>query len=365
MIKLVFVGDIMPGGVLSEIDNNYISQDICEYLQQGNLRIGTLETAIGNNPTFYEEKMKRQADVIYAKDEDLKKLKDLHIDIVSLANNHFFDLGPNGAVHTIKLLDNLGIKHIGAGKNIFEAAKPVIETIEGKTIAFLGFCDWKEETVGWCPIATETTPGVNPMFDDYVVEEIKKNKLLYDYVVVMPHWGVEHTYNVTNSVFELAKIMIKAGADLIIGSHPHRVQPIVHHKNSIIAYSLGNFLFPDRLITSPRSTYYPDTTFTLSSFPITYDYPYVDRTTYKIWKPLARIGMIAITTIGSDKMSSEYRLVELNKENYLFLSEKQNSIKRHLNFNYFLLKYTPYKFSMLFIRVVNSLKYRVKKICHK
>ena len=99
MIKIAAVGDIMPGGILSGINTDYVSQEVLEVLQDADIRVGTLETAIGNEPIFNDEKMKRKGDVIYAKDEDLKKLKQLDFDIVSLANNHYFDLGDEGAFH--------------------------------------------------------------------------------------------------------------------------------------------------------------------------------------------------------------------------------------------------------------------------
>ncbi len=319
MITIAAVGDIMPGGILAGIDDGYASKEVFDVLNKADIRVGTLETAIGDEPTFYEEKMKRMADVIYAKDHDVVKLQQLSIDIVSLANNHFFDLGPKGAEHTIQLLDEMGIKHIGAGKNLEEAQRPVVETINGKKVTFLAFCDWRNETVGWCPFASEESAGVNPMNDDYVVKEIKKYKSQSDYVVVMPHWGIEHTWTTTNHVYSLAKTMIKAGADLILGSHPHRVQPIVNCKNASVAYSMGNFLFPDRLITKPRSTYYSETPIDLSSLPVTDAYPYVEQITYKKWKPLARVGMIVNTELSENTVNSSYKLTLMGEDGVLTL----------------------------------------------
>ena len=86
MIEIIGVGDIMPGGVLSGIEQGYCSDDVLELLQCGDIRVGTLETAVGNAPTFSEEKMSRKKDVIYTLDKDLHKLKQLNIDVVSLAN---------------------------------------------------------------------------------------------------------------------------------------------------------------------------------------------------------------------------------------------------------------------------------------
>lgn len=335
------VGDIMPGGILAGVDEGYVSKEVLSFLKNADIRVGTLETAIGDEPNFYEEKMKRLADVIYAKDRDLIKLKHLSIDIVSLANNHFFDLGPEGALHTIQLLDQLGIKHIGAGRNIKEASAPVIINKDGVSVAFLAFCDWRSETVGWCPFATDDKIGVNPMYDNHVVAEIKKYKAQCDYVVVMPHWGIEHTWVTTTHVYRLARKMMKAGADLILGSHPHRVQPIVNYKQASVAYSMGNFLFPDRLLVKPRSTYYPEKPIDLTTLPVTDAYPYVEELTYKKWKPLARIGMVVRTSLDRGKACSFYTLTIEDEKGVVSVSDDEHTdsiLKKNARF----LKYSPY-----------------------
>lgn len=333
------MGDIMPGGILAGVKSGFISQEVLELLQGADIRVGTLETAIGNEPNFTEEKMKRKGDVIYAKDEDLNKLKQLDINIVSLANNHFFDLGLSGARHTIQLLDELEIKHIGAGNNIQEASAPVVIKIDGKTIAFLAFCDW--QNTGWCPFASDTNPGINPMNDDHVFSEIKKYKKQNDYVVVLTHWGKEHTWVTTPRVYRLTKKMKNAGADLILGSHPHRVQPVINYKKTSVAYSMGNFLFPDRLITKPRSTYYPEKPIALSSLPVTDGYPYVECVTYKKWKSLGRVGMIVVSEFGSKNPCSSYKLTRESEDGIISLynEKKIDSILRKRER---LMRYYPY-----------------------
>ena len=100
MIKIIGVGDIMPGGLLHGSKSPFISDKVMAYLALGDIRVGTLECAIGNSPDFIEEKMNKYGDVIYAPDEDLKRLKEMNINLVSLANNHFFDLKASGAFHT-------------------------------------------------------------------------------------------------------------------------------------------------------------------------------------------------------------------------------------------------------------------------
>lgn len=341
-MRIAAVGDIMPGGVWCGKEGRFVSDEILEELRKADIRVGTLETAIGDAPSFYDEKMSRRADVIYAMDDDLKRLKELDINIVSLANNHFFDLGPEGATHTIQLLDELGIKHCGAGKNIKEAGEPVIVEHEGKTIAFLAFCDWRDETVGWCPFATEDEPGVNPMFDDYVVEQIGKCKQQYDFVAVIPHWGREHTFITTRHVYRLAKKMLKAGADMIFGGHTHRIQPVVRNRKTVTAYSMGNFFFPDRLIVKPRSTYYPKDPIDIQSLPVTDRYPFVEQTTLKKWKPLARIGEIVNVKLGNGWVSASTSCVRLNDNNILELYALPTRIKLILGWQKVWLRYLPY-----------------------
>lgn len=362
MIRIIGVGDIMPGGVLNKTNKSYVSKDILEILSSGDIRVGTLETAIGNEPSFYIEKMKRKADVIYAEDEDLKRLVELNINVVSLANNHFFDLGPEGAQHTIDLLDKLGIKHCGGGKDIEEASKPVVEIIDNKTIAFLAFCDWRDETTGWCPFATASAPGVNPMYDEYVVQQIQKYKSLYDYVVVIPHWGVEYRVAPTKDVYSLAKRMVNAGADLILGGHTHCVQPTWKYKGKQIVFSMGNFLFPDRLITKPRSTYYSPEHIDLSTLPVTDGYPYVEEVTYKIWKPIARYGMVVAVDLFKNKSKLTHSFTHLTSDNYIELQKKELDFEKKLNVVSIIINSGFYLVFNYFISVKSALVIKIKKL---
>ena len=357
-MTIIAVGDIMPGGLLSGVNEGYVSDDIINLLSSADLRVGTLETAVGNEPFFYEEKMRRRADVIYVKEADLLKLQQLHINIVSLANNHYFDLGPKGALRTIELLDKLGIKHIGAGKNLEEASKPVVIENNGKTVAFLAFCDWRENNVGWCPFATETEPGICPMYEDFLLEQICRNKKKYDYVVVIPHWGKEYESSPALYQYKLVKKMIKSGASLILGGHTHTIQPIVSNKHYGVAFSMGNFLFPDRLLNTPRSTWYPDSDLDVSSLPVTNGYPYyVDGPTLKLWKPIARRGLIVIASLDFNKNAISMYCKESNIDQGQFLSISDSRLK--FPFFAFLFKSKLYPLYCFLIRVKKSLKSRL------
>jgi len=309
-MKIIAVGDMMPGGVLNRREDEYVCDEIRTLLRSADLRVGTLETAIGNEPTFSNEKMSRRADVIYAEDEDLERIVSLDINIVSLANNHFFDLGEDGARHTIEMLDKLGIKHCGAGMNLPEAAAPAVVEISGRTYAFIGCCDWREKTVGWCPMATNDNPGVNPMTEDNILPQIRACKKRYDFVVVMPHWGIEYQYTPSLEQYSLAKKMIAAGADIIIGGHTHCIQPTCNVSKKPVVFSHGNFLFPDRLIVAPRSTYYTPEKVNFDTIPVTFDYPYVETLTLKRWGEVGRVGQVTEFSLDDE--------VFTHKEYYIF-----------------------------------------------
>ena len=359
MTKIIAVGDIMPGGLLNKTKHQFLSDGIKEVLHSGDIRIGTLETAIGNEPAFYDEKMKRHRDVIYAEDQDLLRLKEMNIDVLSLANNHFFDLGPSGAAHTIDLLDKLRILHCGAGRNIEEAQKPAVVYHEGKSYAFLGFCDNQPNTTGWCPIATSEKPGINPLYENHVCQQIRNNKERYDFVIVLPHWGIEHTVHTTSSMYSLGRKMISAGADAVLGSHPHHVQPVEYYHKSTIAYSMGNFLFPDRLITTPRSTYYPVEPIDIHQLPVSYSYPYnVKEPTLKIWKSEARIGMMLSLTIGQ---KAKCHFTQLNQKQTVDLFNNSHSLSFKLHFLSFLMSTNLYTIYYFFYKCFRRLYLNIKK----
>lgn len=351
-MKLIAVGDVMPGGILNSSEKIGVSKDIQEALCSADLVVATLETAVGNEPSFYDEKMKRLGDVIYVEDNDLVRLKKLNVGVVSLANNHFFDLGINGARHTIDLLDQMGIKHCGAGMNLAEASKPVVIENGGESFAFLAFCDWREEHVGWCPFASENAPGVNPMDEDYVLAEIRKYARLYDHIIVVPHWGKEYSLWPKPEIVSLSKKMLNAGATLVLGGHTHCVQPILKQKNKAVAYSMGNFLFPDRLITKPRSTYYPHPSLDISKLPQTDGYPYVEEPTFKRWKSIARYGMMVSIVLNKKECSIDYTYTNLTNDNDVVKSDLPVKLKKKLFCAVFFLR-SPFYSNIFYIK--NSL----------
>ncbi|MBQ5660818.1 MAG: CapA family protein [Lachnospiraceae bacterium] len=168
-------------------------------------------------------------------------MNEMGIDIVTLANNHILDFGPHGITDSIAALKEAGIKYVGAGEDLEEAKKLEIIEVGGRKIGFLGTSRVYMAT-SWA--AGENHPGVFSTYDPTLpVEEIKKADELVDYLVVYVHWGVERETTPKEYQRVMGRQYIDAGADIVIGSHPHVLQPLEYYNDKPIMFSMGNFVF--------------------------------------------------------------------------------------------------------------------------
>ena len=168
-------------------------------------------------------------------------LSDLSVDIVTLANNHMLDLGRRPLTQTLNTLDGAGIAHVGAGENLEEAKALKTFEVNGRTIGFLGASRVIPE-YSWN--ASSSTSGLFTTYDaSALVEQIKKAGESCDFTVVYVHWGVERSTQPEEYQRTLAKQYIDAGADAVIGAHPHVLQGIEYYQGKPVFYSLGNFIF--------------------------------------------------------------------------------------------------------------------------
>lgn len=171
----------------------------------------------------------------------LHLMNEMGIDIVTLANNHILDFGPEGITDSIAALNEAGIKYVGAGEDLEEAKKLEIMEVGGRTIGFLGMSRVYMDA-SWA--AGVNHPGVFSTYDPALpLEEIKKADELVDYLVVYVHWGVERETTPKEYQRVMGQQYIDAGADIVIGSHPHVLQPLEYYKDKPIMYSMGNFVF--------------------------------------------------------------------------------------------------------------------------
>lgn len=173
--------------------------------------------------------------------EKVHILWQMGIDGVSLANNHALDYGTEALLDSCQVLDNAGILRTGAGADLDEAKKAVIIERSGKKIAVIGatrvipVSDWA---------AGASHPGMLATYDPTVLlEEIRRLRQENDYVIVYVHWGIERDEKPQEYQRTLGQQYIDAGADLVIGAHPHVLQGLEYYKGKAIVYSLGNFVF--------------------------------------------------------------------------------------------------------------------------
>jgi poly-gamma-glutamate capsule biosynthesis protein CapA/YwtB (metallophosphatase superfamily) len=162
------------------------------------------------------------------------------VDAVCLANDHIMDYGANGLEETLSILRNEELGSFGAGSNIRSSEQPLLlENDGGAKVALLSVCDVAPSSY----TAGEDTPGISSSDLDHVREMIKSAAQEAHYVVIFVHWGVIGSQDITPRQREIARACVEAGADLVVGSHPHVVQGLEILDGVPVIYSLGNLVF--------------------------------------------------------------------------------------------------------------------------
>ncbi len=250
-IILIAVGDIMlDRGVKYMVDKfgqgdfNFVFTNIKNELLKADILFGNLEGPISSKGILVGS--------IYSfrfSPTSTLALKKTGFDVLSLANNHMLDYQAIALQDTMVNLQKAGIDFVGAGNNTAEAFSLKIKEVQGTKIGFLAFenigpVNWRagadKTGMAWIGEA-ELSSG----WDDFnkVKEIIMQSKSQVDILAVSLHAGVEYQGLPDDFQKAFAKMAIDAGADLIIGHHPHVVQPLEKYKNGWIIYSLGNFVF--------------------------------------------------------------------------------------------------------------------------
>lgn len=179
-----------------------------------------------------------------AKPSHVSYLKDMSVDVVSLANNHAYDYGEISLTDTLDTLTEADIPYVGAGRNLEEASRPLYLMTKDMKIALIGATQIERLDTPDTKGATETAPGVfrcwNP---ERLYETVKQAKQESDFVIVYIHWGTEGTTELDWAQKEQAKGLAAAGADLIVGNHSHCLQEIGYVDGVPVIYSLGNYWF--------------------------------------------------------------------------------------------------------------------------
>lgn len=241
LVKGTVVGDMMLGRSITNkgSKNNYknMFSGVSDLWKDSDYVAGNLECVLLDNASDYEKNDKEIH--INAETKTANVLKENGFTLVSLANNHLADFKAKGVVNTLDTLDKVGLKHVGAGRSLTEAAEYDIQEINGVKIATIAVSDIIPKDFA----ARDSKAGILTTKTLKYYQAVKDASEKADLVIANIHWGVEYGMTETEAQQQLARNLINWGVDVVIGSHPHVLQPVEKYGDGIIFYSMGNFVF--------------------------------------------------------------------------------------------------------------------------
>jgi poly-gamma-glutamate synthesis protein (capsule biosynthesis protein) len=238
-VSLVFVGDVVLDGKAGQAieQGRDPFTPFADVFKAADIRVANLECVIATTG--------EQSDKMFtfrAHPRTLDVLKK-HFDVLALANNHSGDFGRVAFAEMLDLLDRQSMLYVGGGRNLREAHKPVILERKGLRIALLSYNEFMPRSFE----ADYNAPGIAWSEDEQVRLDIKAARKVHraDLVIPIMHWGWENEPLANARQRQLARLMIDAGANAVIGGHPHVTQDIENYKGVPIVYSVGNFVMQD------------------------------------------------------------------------------------------------------------------------
>lgn len=239
MIKILIAGDYCPHNRVYSLieDEKYdvIFDEVKQYTQEANFSIINLEAPVVSSNSI--KPIKKCGPNLKCSIKAIKALKFAGFDMVTLANNHFYDYGEKGVKETLEICIQEDLSVVGGGNNITEAARIFYKKIEGVIFAFINCCEHEFS------IATNKTGGSNPLDSIrqyYAIQEAKKNA---DKVILIVHGGHEFYQLPSPRMKKLYHFFIDIGADVVINHHQHCYSGYEIYNEKLIFYGLGNFCF--------------------------------------------------------------------------------------------------------------------------
>ncbi|MGQ0600096.1 MAG: CapA family protein [Anaerolineales bacterium] len=245
-IRLLFTGDINPGRCPAQRsaaadDFTLPYHAVAEVLRAADITVGSLDGTLSDiaAPSLCPETLN-----LIGPARTVKGLSFAGFDVITTATNHAKDCGVARVICDEALRDTrehlmtAGVQPVGSGENIIAARTPAIIERNGVRFAFLGVCSVCDGL-----LARDASPGVAPLDLETLLADIAAARAQADVVVVLPQWGVEYSEAPLAEQHEWAQQMMDAGATLIVGNHPHIIQPVEPTAQGLVAYALGNFIF--------------------------------------------------------------------------------------------------------------------------
>lgn len=242
--RILFVGDIALNGDFarryygSGSDYTNPFSKVRPLFDMANIKVGNLEAPHAQGVTLRPKQNR-----LHAPPEAIKALKYLGFTSLNLANNHITDQGVESILKTRELLMDNGIECFGAGEDITTASQPALNRHGTRTFAFIGYA-MDGGDVG-AVIAGKSEGGCVPFLIDNIEKDVAALRSHGYHVIVSLHWGYQFDRLPSPDQIDMAHRIVDAGALIVHGHHPHVLQSIERYRNSLIMYSLGNFISPD------------------------------------------------------------------------------------------------------------------------
>lgn len=234
-VRIAWMGDVMladgPGRFMARKGDPF--KPFASRMAKADIRVANLECVIASGGKALAKPWTFRAS------PRVLPVLTRHVDVVSVANNHSGDFGKSAFAEMLTRLNKAGLPYFGGGMDWREAHRPFIIERKGVKIALLGYDEFFPRVFE----AGEHLPGVAWSEDEQVAYDIRQARMQADVVIPFMHWGQEHEPRANERQRELARLMIDAGADAVVGAHPHVVQDTETYKGKPIVYSLGNFVF--------------------------------------------------------------------------------------------------------------------------
>jgi len=253
-VVLRFVGDIcfyddfsLMGSYRNRGENieNCIDMELLDYMRGADIFMANNEFCYSDRGAPIEGKQY----AFRSKPSNVKILDDMGVDIVSLANNHAYDWGPDALSDSVDVLNGARVPFVGAGKDIYEAMRPAYFKLNGITVSYVSATQIERFSNPDTKEATEDSPGVLRTLDPAkACQAISEAKANSDFCIMYVHWGSENTDLVEASQRDLAQKYVEAGADLIIGDHSHCLQGIDYIDDVPVFYSMSNYWFNSKTV---------------------------------------------------------------------------------------------------------------------
>ncbi len=247
-ITLVFTGNIVPARcVQAAVDERggdpwYLYERVAPWLQEADIAVGgALDATFTDYPPMTGC---RATLVLVARPNHTDALARAGLDVLAMAGNHvkdcgLLDCGDRAFLDTLKHLKRVGIRPVGAGRNLDEALEPVVLEVKGVRFAFLSWGELRPRN-----FAGPETPGIAPLTEANVYESVRRAREAGAQVLIaLPHWGPEYEFVPTYLQRNTAQMLVQAGADLVVGNHAHVVQGMQVIDGVPVFYSLGSFIF--------------------------------------------------------------------------------------------------------------------------